>query len=135
MYKVIVFTHGELGKGLLNSARMVSGPVDDVDSFSILPGIDTDEVLAEVERSVNQSEEAGVPVLLFTDLFFGTPFNLLVGLSQRAKFTHITGVNLPMLIEALSYRREADTDLQSLIPGFLEVGKNGIVNCSELAQG
>ena len=50
MYKVIVFTHGELGKGLLNSARMVSGPVDDVDSFSILPGIDTDEVLATVSN-------------------------------------------------------------------------------------
>ena len=51
MYKVIVFTHGELGKGLLNSARMVSGPVDDVESFSILPGADTDAVLAEVEKS------------------------------------------------------------------------------------
>lgn len=113
---------------------MVSGPVDDVESFSILPGIDTDAVLAEVEASVHKSEEAGVPVLLFTDLFFGTPFNLLVDLSQRAKFSHITGVNLPMLIEALSYRREADTDLRSLIPGFLEVGKSGIVNCSELAQ-
>ena len=134
MYKVIVFTHGELGKGLLNSARMVSGPVDDVESFSILPGIDTDAVLAKVEASVHKSEEAGVPVLLFTDLFFGTPFNLLVDLSQRAKFSHITGVNLPMLIEALSYRREADTDLRSLIPGFLEVGISGIVNCSELAQ-
>lgn len=135
MYKVIVFTHGELGKGLLHSAQMVSGPAEDVDSFSILPGADTDAVLAEVEESIHKSEEAGVPVLLFTDLFFGTPFNLLIGLSQRAKFSHITGVNLPMLIEALSYRREADTDLQGLIPGFLEVGKNGIVNCSELAQG
>ena len=69
MYKVIVFTHGELGKGLLNSARMVSGPVDDVESFSILPGIDTDAVLAEVEASVHKSEEAGVPVLLLRTCF------------------------------------------------------------------
>lgn len=135
MYKVIVFTHGDLGGGLLNSAQMVSGPVDDVDSFRILPGVDTSAVLAEVEKSVRASVEAGVPVLLFTDLFFGTPFNLLVDLSQRVRFSHITGVNLPMLVEALSYRHEADTDLESMLPGFLEIGKNGIVNCGELAQG
>ena len=36
MYKVIVFTHGDLGGGLLNSAQMVSGPVDDVDSRDTL---------------------------------------------------------------------------------------------------
>ena len=40
-----------------------------------------------------------------------------------------------MLVEALSYRHEADTDLESMLPGFLEIGKNGIVNCGELAQG
>ena len=74
-------------------------------------------------------------MLLFTDLFFGTPFNLLVDLSQRVRFSHITGVNLPMLVEALSYRHEADTDLESMLPGFLEIGKNGIVDCGELAQG
>ena len=52
MYKVIVFTHGDLGGGLLNSAQMVSGSVDDVDSFRILPGVDTSAVLAEVETLI-----------------------------------------------------------------------------------
>ncbi|HHT25188.1 MAG TPA: PTS sugar transporter subunit IIA [Clostridiaceae bacterium] len=133
MYKIILFTHGKLGDGLLDTAEMVSGTIKDVDHIRLLPGDDPDDKFEFVKKTLDRYSKEQTPVLVFTDIFFGTPFNLMLKLSQDYEFAHITGVNLPMLIEALSYRNEANSVLTDLISYFIEIGKNGIVDCNKIA--
>lgn len=132
MYKVILFTHGDLGKSLVGSAAMLIGGVDDVDCFSIVPGLDPDGAADEVRRHLERYRAEGVPVLAFSDLFFGTPFNILVNLSQEFRFWHITGVNLPTLIEALTPRNQEGISLPELIPSLMEAGSQSIVCCNDM---
>lgn len=132
MYKVIVFTHGTLGASLIGSASMLIGSIDDVDCFSIVPGCDLDKATDEVRQCFERNRASNIPVLAFSDLFFGTPFNILVNLSQEFNFYHITGVNLPTLIEALTPRNQEGPSLSELIPSLMETGSHSIIYCNDM---
>lgn len=132
MYKIILFTHGELGKSLVNSAAMLIGGIDDVDCFSIVPGLDPDSAADKLRQHLERYRAEGVPVLAFSDLFFGTPFNILASLSQEFRFWHITGVNLPMLIEALTPRNQEGAFPAELFPSLMETGRQSIVCCNNI---
>lgn len=56
------------------------------------------EILGELCR---ESE----PVVL-SDFKLGTPFNLLISLSQEFSFRHLTGMSMPMLLYVLAHRQD-----------------------------
>ena len=134
MYKIIVFTHGDLSESLKNTAELISGSNDDVEFFGIPLGCDTDKVLDQISKSINQSEQAGVDVLVFTDLFFGTPFNLLMTIVNSHKFSHITGVNLPILLEAITLQDQKDLLFHEVLDDLVSKGRASVVNCDILVQ-
>lgn len=134
MYKIIVFTHGDLSKSLKNTAEMISGFNDDVEFFGIPLGCDTGKVLDQISKSIDQSEQAGVDVLVFTDLFFGTPFNLLMTIVNSHKFSHITGVNLPILLEAITLQDQKDLLFHEVLDDLVSKGRASVVNCDILVQ-
>jgi PTS system mannose-specific IIA component len=104
MYKVIVVSHGDLGKSMLESAQMICGIVspDEVSAFSLKEGDSPDTLYEKLD--VLLAKWQGEDVLLFSDLRSGTPFNTAVRLMQRYPFQHISGVNLALLIESLMNR-------------------------------
>ena len=63
--------------------------------FGLYPEEDRD-VLTEKVRAVLDSVKDDEEVLIASDLFHGTPFNVCVKLSEHYKFEHITGINLPL---------------------------------------
>lgn len=105
--KVIVVSHGDMAKGICNSVQMLAGEQEDLLSFGLYPTEDR-EVLADKLRTVLDSvgEEE---VLILSDLFHGTPFNVCVELSEHYKFNHVTGINLPLLIEVVMDRTMGKT--------------------------
>lgn len=134
MYKVIVFTHGTLGTSLVGSAAMLIGSIEDVDCFSILPGCDLGQAEQQLRQCLSRYKAQNIPVLAFSDLFFGTPFNILMGLSREFDFWHITGVNLPTLIEALTPRNQDSSLLPDLIPSIMTSGSRSIVCCNDIVK-
>lgn len=134
MYKIIVFTHGDLSKSFKNTAELISGPNDSVEFFGIYLGCDTGAVLSQVIESIIQAESVGVNVLILTDLFFGTPFNLLMTIVGRHKFSHITGVNLPMLLEAIALHDQKDLVFEQVISDLVSQGRDAIVDCDKFVQ-
>lgn len=131
MFKIIVFTHGPLSTALKQSASMLTGSLEQVDCFSVMPGCDLDELAGMVKTCIEQANDAGQDVLVFSDLFFGTPFNILVNLSQEVSFYHITGVNLPLLIEAVNSSRQEDADVSAVAKELMSLSKDTIRDTNE----
>jgi len=134
MFKIIVFTHGDLAKCLKETAELISGSNDNVEFFGVPLGCDTGAVLRQVSNSIRTAENSGDNVLVFTDLFFGTPFNLLLSITGSHKFGHITGVNLPILLEAMAMQDQNELSFEDLISDLVSKGKEAVVNCQKIVQ-
>lgn len=130
MFKIIVFTHGDLAKSLKDTAELISGSNNHVEYYSVPLGCDTGAVLSQVSASIKQSENFNTEVLVFTDLFSGTPFNLLMTLVGDHKFSHITGVNLPMLLEAISLQNQQELPMESAVIEVVSRGREAIGDCN-----
>lgn len=104
MYKIIVFTHGTLAHGLVETSRLIMGNQPDIETYCVEPGCNLEELKASVLRSIRYSNSADQEVLVLTDLMYGTPFNIMIQLEESCVFTHITGTNLPLLIDAVNQR-------------------------------
>jgi mannose PTS system EIIA component len=83
-------------------------------------------LLEDAQRRADILDE-GDGVLVLTDLYGSTPANLAVALGQRREHVRVlAGVNLPMLVRALSY---AVLDLDQLVDKALDGGRDGVLRC------
>lgn len=130
--RILLLTHGEFGSQLLTSATMIFGRVDDVVALPLLEGASLDEYSKKLKEICEEAEE---DVLALADLHGGTPENRLILLlceqeNLRKKVHSVSGVNLPMLLEALSLR--ADMHGAALADAVVEAGRFGIFDNREL---
>ena len=68
----------------------------------------------------------GTELLVLTDITSGTPFNTVVALSGQYPFRHLTGINLPLLIETLICRQFVP--MEELIKSLLEKAPDTFVD-------
>jgi PTS system ascorbate-specific IIA component len=68
--------------------------------------------------------DQGDGVLILTDIFGATPSNIACKLLEPGRVQGVSGVNLPMLIKALSYREQP---METLIEKALGGANEGIV--------
>jgi PTS system ascorbate-specific IIA component len=71
--------------------------------------------------------DSGQGVLVLTDIFGGTPSNIATRLLIPGRVEGASGVSLPMLIRALTYRNET---LATVVAKALSGGKEGVVHMS-----
>lgn len=112
---IFICTHGKFGEELMKSAEMIAGEVENVYSFSLLPGMAPEDYKALVEAKL---KEAPTQVLCLVDLFGGTPCNTCATLSKDYDVQVLTGINLAMYIELTSQKNNY------AIADLLEVGLN-----------
>lgn len=124
MYKVLLATHGELGQGLVNTLKMFTSDIDHVHYVSL----DESGVENFREKITNKMEDIyvdGEGILILADLFGGTPFNIasaqITKMYDNVKI--LSGVNLPMLIEACLMK---DMNLDDIVDGLVEAGNISI---------
>lgn len=129
MFKIILFTHGSLCEGLLNSAELITGTQENIETFSLTSDADLSEIKEKVSNSILNSNQKKEEVLVLTDLSFGTPFNIMMQLYDGYKFNHITGVNLPILLEVISNRNPNNMNLYT--QQLVSIGKNSIADFNE----
>lgn len=123
---ILIAAHGNLGAELLKSAEIIIGKQERVASISLSPGMALED-FAELFRNALASAEGNAIVLC--DLFGGTPSNVTAGIGLDRDAVALTGVNLPMLIEACMSRGEKNKD--ELRQALLEAGKSG---CKDLME-
>ncbi|MDR3393839.1 MAG: PTS fructose transporter subunit IIA [Parasulfuritortus sp.] len=107
MIGLLIAAHGNLGESLIQSATYVLGQrPEGLQALDLMAYPDTDTMLA-VARDQIAAIDAGNGVLVLSDVYGATPCNTICKLLRPGKVEAVAGVNLPMLLKALTYRNEA----------------------------
>jgi PTS system ascorbate-specific IIA component len=106
MIGILIVSHGAFGEALIHCASHVLGkrPLS-VRQVGITVHDDPDAMLAQARELVRQLDD-GDGVIVFTDILGATPSNIASRLLKAGKVEGVSGVSLPMLIRALTYRDE-----------------------------
>jgi PTS system ascorbate-specific IIA component len=124
MVGILIITHGTLGESLLHCASHILGARPrQLAQIGITPQDDPQLVLPHAIRLLRSLDD-GSGVIIFTDIFGGTPSNVATRLLSPGKFEGVAGINLPMLIRALTYRTEP---LAAVVEKALSGGTEGVV--------
>jgi len=125
----IIVSHGKLAEELLNALNIILGEVVNIDAISIGWYDDVEESKKKISQSL-QAVNKKNGVLIFTDMFGGTPSNLSFSFIKDNRIEIITGVNLPMLIKFASLKRS--NNLKDVAKKVVEQGRKNIHLASTL---
>jgi mannose PTS system EIIA component len=106
MIGIVILAHGTLGEALIRSASHVIGrrPLALL-SLGMTASDDLDVIERRAHELVQQVDQ-GDGVLVLTDILGATPANIATRMVQSEHIEAVAGVNLPMLVRALTYRGE-----------------------------
>lgn len=125
MVGIILASHGDFAKGILQSGEMIFGVQQDVKAVTLQPSEGPDDIRAKMEEAITTFENPE-QVLFLVDLWGGTPFNQTNGLINGHEDTWavVTGLNLPMLIEAFASRMSMETahEIATHVAGIAKEG-------------
>jgi PTS system mannose-specific IIA component len=128
----IIVSHGRLGEELLNALTIILGEAPNIEAISIGWYDDVEDSKRKISVSLkNVDQKSGV--VIFTDMFGGTPSNLSFTFQKEGHVEIITGVNLPMLIKFCSLQRS--NSLKDVARKVVEQGKKNIHLASALLAG
>lgn len=126
MAGIVIAAHGNMAKAMLESAELIVGKQEKVETLGLNHGDSIDDFSKKLENGIEKYKDEGV--LLLLDFYGGTPFNTsAIVINKFAKVCELeclTGVNLPMLLE-LFLNRE-NMKLKELKNLCEEVGISGI---------
>jgi PTS system ascorbate-specific IIA component len=124
MVGILLITHGTLGESLIHCASHVLGnrpPL--LMQIGVTPHDDPQQILPQAVR-LTKALDQGDGVLVLTDAYGASPSNIAAKLLSPGKTEGVAGVNLPMLVRALTYRNEP---LKTVVAKALSGGIEGVV--------
>lgn len=120
---IVIIAHAPLASALRQCvAHVFAERADEVVAVDVQPD-------AAVSQSVDQARRAigplgDVPLLMLTDMLGATPCNVARQLLQGRPGQLLAGVNLPMLLRAVTYQDEL---LDTLVTRALQGGTQGVL--------
>jgi mannose PTS system EIIA component len=126
---ILIIAHAPLASALKACALHVfpdSGA--HITALDIPPNMPPAENLAQARIMLSQQKEKNT--LILTDVFGATPSNIAKELTNGLTTRLLTGVNLPMLLRAVTYRHEA---LETLVQRALAGGSQGVMQVAVTA--
>ena len=132
MIGILIVAHGTLGESLIHCASHVMGkrPL-----FLRQLGVtvhDDPNALLPQGRDLIRFLDQGQGVLVMTDIFGATPSNIASKLLAPNRVQGVSGVNMPMLIKALTYREQP---METLIQKTLAGAQEGVVRMTDESDG
>ncbi len=131
MIGLLIVTHCDLGRELLNAAEFIVGKIEAAATIPVTATTGSEALRKGIEEKV-AAVDGGQGVIILTDMFGGTPSNLSLAFLRKEKVEVLTGVNLPMLIAIVQCR--ANMKLSDVAERALEAGKAGISLTSKLLE-
>jgi PTS system mannose-specific IIA component len=127
MNAILLIAHAPLANALRQCALHVFPDCGNtVMAIDVQPNLQPEETLGAARIALDQlTQPPGIKgVLVLTDIFGATPSNVAQKLVDGVKTRLITGVNLPMLLRAVSYRHEP---LDALVSRAVMGGTQGVM--------
>jgi mannose PTS system EIIA component len=127
-YGVLIVAHGALAEALLEAANMIVGKTENTKAVSLESTQGVEGLEEAVQAALDQFTNCD-GVLCLVDIPGGSPARVVAAQSFKHKGLEIiSGVSLPMLIEALFAREDqslkelAQTAVQAGVDGVLDLG-------------
>ena len=135
MNHIVIIAHAPLASALRTCALHVFPDCDThVVALDVQPNTPPEETSAQARIMLSQRSGSGPSdasgVLILTDIFGATPSNVAKALADGVSTKLITGVNLPMLLRAITYRHES---LDALVERALAGGSQGVMQVAVTA--
>ncbi|MDR0297944.1 MAG: PTS sugar transporter subunit IIB [Streptococcaceae bacterium] len=125
---IVLASHGEFAAGIKQSASMIFGEQEKVQVVTFLNGMGPDDLhkaIADAIATFEPSDE----VLILADLWGGSPFNQSSTILKENPDRHIaiiTGLNLPMVIQAYTERMNPEAKLDAVVGNIIKEAKGGV---------
>ena len=125
----IIVCHGRMAEELHNALTIILGEAPNIEAISIGWYDDVEDSKKKISQSLKRVDQKN-GVVIFTDMFGGTPSNLSFSFLRDNQVEIITGINLPMLIKFVSLQRS--NNLKDVAKKVVEQGKKNIHLASAL---
>lgn len=124
MIGILIISHGDLGDSLIHCANHVMGKMPKyLMHFGVNVQDNPDVVIPKALELLRQLDR-GDGVLILSDICGATPCNIASRLVNTGRVECLAGVNLSMLVRALTYRNES---LEVVVEKALTGGKEGVM--------
>ena len=126
---IIIASHGKFAEGIHQSGSMIFGEQEKVQVVTFMPNEGPDDLYEHFNNAIAQFD-ADDEVLVLADLWSGSPFNQasrVMGENPDRKMAIITGLNLPMLIQAYTERlMDATAGVDKVAANIIKESKDGV---------
>jgi len=131
MVGLLLVSHGRIAESFLEVSLEIVGPVKGVQVVSLAEPIDEEKVMEGIRKARKEIDQ-GDGILILTDMFGGTPANLCFSLLEDPMVQVLTGMNLPMILQILSSRKDAS--LAELAGIAMRCGRENIYLAREILE-
>lgn len=126
---IFIIAHAPLASALRQCVLHVfPDAADSIAVFDVQPNIPSDETAVAARMTISLLNKQ--KTLVLTDLFGATPCNVAQKLVDGVNSRLIAGVNLPMLLRAVTYRHES---LDAQVARALAGGTQGVMQVAVTA--
>ena len=123
MVGILLLTHAPLGQAFIAAvAHVFRGPTERFEAIDVAADEDTRAVNGRARDAIARLDD-GDGVLVITDIKGGTPANCCNSLAIDGHVEVIAGISLPMLLRAITYRRDT-------LDVVVEMALAGAQNCA-----
>ena len=120
MKKIILASHGELSKGMLNSVEMIVGDLaKNIETFSLYPGENPNDYAEKIKNQIGSSQDE---YIIICDIKGGSVYNALIQLLDMDNVEIISGMNMNIVLELVIKNSSGNIDIDNA----LKEGKEGI---------
>jgi PTS system mannose-specific IIA component len=126
----LIVTHGNLAHELLNAARQIEADVTGIEAVALDWSESVDQAREKIDAAL-QRVGCDRDVIIFTDMFGGTPSNISLSFLEKGHVEIVTGVNLPMVVKFAMVKQESK-DLATVAHMITEKGSKAIRVASDL---
>ena len=132
MNSILIIAHSPFAHALRQCALHVFPDCEHaIVALDVLPNVSPEETLAAARITLEQQLRAPrSQVLVLADVFGATPCNVAQKLVDGARSRLVAGVNLPMLLRAVTYRHEP---LDGLVQRAVTGGTSGVMQVAVAA--
>ncbi len=134
MTGILIVTHADLGNALIQAVEFIlDTKIENILFISIDIKEHVDSLHKKIKQGIKKVRKQDCGVIIFTDMFGGTPSNLSYSFLKEGSVEVISGVNLPILLKAINIRDKMD--ISEAAATLVEFGKKSISLASGILKG
>lgn len=131
MVGIVICAHGNLAHEFMNTANFITGQSGVMTAVAVDHNVAPGDARNMVKEAI-RGADYGNGVLVFTDMYGGTPSNICISLQGDLRMEIIAGVNLPQLVKAVSLQKTHD--METMAKKLRDYGKENIYLASDFLR-